>query len=104
MIEAGVLREIQDLETYYQYVAEQFENASPAPASERKPTSATDHYVHMDTADLDRLSERLIEVETLLAADEARKPKFQKPAKQDTWRREIEELWERIERLEQNES
>ena len=39
---------------------------------------------------------RLVELETLLAADLARKPRFQKPALQKKWQDEIALLNERL--------
>ncbi len=40
---------------------------------------------------------RIDQLEGLLSADLARKPKFQKPAKQQQWQAEIDQLWRQLE-------
>ncbi len=41
---------------------------------------------------------RIVEIESLLEADLARKPKFQKPELQQQWRAELEQLYRRLDR------
>lgn len=41
---------------------------------------------------------RIVEIETLLDADLARKPRFQKPELQQQWRSELEQLYKRLDR------
>jgi len=81
LIDNRVLREINAPEEFYrQMSAAQASDVSRR--SEEPPTSAPAK---------DPL-EQLIELEELLAADLARKPKFQKPRRQEAWREEIERL------------
>jgi len=40
---------------------------------------------------------RIDALESLLQADLARKPKFQKPARQQPWQAEIDQLWQQLE-------
>jgi ATPase subunit of ABC transporter with duplicated ATPase domains len=48
----------------------------------------------------DQLLEQIVELETRLSDDQARKPKFQKPALQAQWRLELSELYAELEALE----
>ena len=48
--------------------------------------------------DPDAILARLDILEGLLKADRARKPKFQKPAKQQQWRAAIDQFWQEFER------
>ena len=42
----------------------------------------------------DQMLKRIVELERLLAADKARKPKFQKPKRQEQWQTELDALWQ----------
>jgi ATP-binding cassette, subfamily F, member 3 len=95
LIERGRLHEIDAPETFYERLF-----AEP-PADDGSQTAAT-AADHTDVTpgglpdDPERALERLIELETRLAEDRARKPKFQKRSRQHEWEREIEELRRRL--------
>ncbi|WP_427034364.1 ABC-F family ATP-binding cassette domain-containing protein [Enterobacter cloacae] len=81
LIEDGLLSEWHDAEAVFERLRERTglmaSSASPAVADVKAQAS-------------DDLLERLIALETLLAEDLARKPKYQKPHQQAQWRKEIE--------------
>ncbi len=64
---------------------------SPRAASRSSSASATNRQV----ADEEALA-RIVEIESLLEADLARKPKFQKPELQQQWRAELAKLYSRL--------
>lgn len=66
--------------------------ASTAPAAAASAIVAGNGEAHEEEAIL----ARIVELETLLAADRARKPKHQKPALQAGWQGELEALYRRI--------
>lgn len=88
LIDAGVLKEINDPETFYN-----LENQAPSSHSvtRRRQSAASSSPANEDEA-----LHRIIELEALLAEDKARKPKFQKPKKQEQWAIEIERLSARL--------
>lgn len=88
LIDAGVLKEINDPETFYN-----LENQAPSSHSvtRRRQSAASS-----SPANEDETLHRIIELEALLAEDKARKPKFQKPKKQEQWAIEIERLSARL--------
>jgi ATPase subunit of ABC transporter with duplicated ATPase domains len=81
LIDNGVLREINAPGEFYRQMSAALAS-HVSRRSEEPPTSAPAK---------DPL-EQLIELEELLSADLARKPKFQKPRRQEAWRKEIERL------------
>ena len=82
LIRDGQLAEIHDPADFYRLAPVTATDASQPVASDATATPATE----------EDLLNRIVELETLLAADLARKPKFQKPALQAAWREEIELL------------
>jgi ATPase subunit of ABC transporter with duplicated ATPase domains len=94
LVTGGGLEEIQDPESFYQTSAQ----TSVQSPLERMHTGALDDGPHSsgDThplaADEEAALERIIELETLLEADRARKRKFQKIGRQAAWQKEIELL------------
>ncbi|MEM7081034.1 MAG: ABC-F family ATP-binding cassette domain-containing protein [Pseudomonadota bacterium] len=84
MIADGRLQAIDTLDRFYAALVEPGtrEDASPsATATSITPTSE------------EALLQRIEALESLLAADRARKPKFQKPDRQQQWQAELDELW-----------
>ena len=96
LIDNARLREIGDLAEYYDKLAA---GAAVAPPDtpEQTATAAANGSAH--ATELDQVLERIAELEQLLAADVARKRKFQKPARQAEWRAELEDLWLRADAL-----
>ncbi len=86
-IREGRLLEITDPETY-------FESSAPLPIDVAGDGSMR---TTPAPASAEALLERIVELEDLLAADRARKPKFQKPDRQASWSAEIEALYARLE-------
>ena len=80
-IREGRLQEVHDLARYY------------AALGEAAGTTAASSD---DDASADLLT-RIVELEALLEADRARKPKFQKPANQAAWQAEIDRLYRKLE-------
>ena len=89
----GELKETHEPDTYYHRVM-------AGGASGALPLAAATHD-HPDTAEAgdDALLERVQELEELLRADRARKPKFQKPDRQQAWEEELAMLWARLDAL-----
>ncbi len=85
----GALQETHDPQSYYDRVMA----GDVTGDSSRSPTTPDAE----KTANDDALLERVAELEELLRADRARKPKFQKPDRQQAWEAELEGLWERLE-------
>ncbi|MEM7002859.1 MAG: ATP-binding cassette domain-containing protein, partial [Pseudomonadota bacterium] len=88
LIADGKLREVEHLAQYYEQLAQLTNVADQDQAQLRESPSADDEQ---------SLYDRLQELEDLLAADQARKPKFQKPKLQAEWQREIDALWQKLE-------
>ena len=76
------LREIEYLDDYY--------NDLEARLAPTQPTQADDQ----PDIEADQLLDRIQHLEDLLQADRARKPKFQKPDRQQAWQAELDQLWE----------
>ncbi|WLI77341.1 ABC-F family ATP-binding cassette domain-containing protein [Kosakonia sp. H02] len=81
LVENGELSEWHDVEAVYQRLRESVSVAPTAPAPQRTLSETPD--------DIDALLERLIELETRLTEDQARKAKHQKPQLQAQWQQEI---------------
>lgn len=80
----GQLEEWLDAAGAYARLSEE-DGRAPAPAPRVEHASAV-------LADIDVQLERLCELEQLLAEDQARKPRHQKPASQQAWLAELEQL------------
>lgn len=90
-VSEGVLREVSDPEAFYAAAAVSGIDATAEPeARALPPVSAT------PVADEETLLMRIVELEELLSADRARKPKFQKPDRQVEWAAELARLNERL--------
>jgi ATPase subunit of ABC transporter with duplicated ATPase domains len=87
-IHNGTLIEVHDPAAYFQSMNEQLKSASNSEQITQNEDVAA---VDLET-DEERALSRIIELEELLEQDLARKPKFQKPKKQEEWRMEIIEL------------
>ncbi len=87
------LREIHDLSEYFSCIKDQQLIPMPgSPVDNSLPTGiAGEHPV-----DEEMLLERLCELEQLLAKDRARKPKFQKPERQQQWQAELDDLMKQL--------
>ena len=95
-IDQGQLRELTSPALFYQSLI------SPQVGAKLKPTSITSaaetHTQSVESlADPDAMLARIDVLEGLLQADLARRPKFQKPAKQQQWQAEIDQLWQQLE-------
>lgn len=91
-IHQGALIEIHDLSRFDEAVsacASKVMTSGANFAPERMPVTP-------QIDDTDRLLERVVELEQLLADDLARKPKFQKPQRQAQWQIEIDELMAKL--------
>jgi ATP-binding cassette subfamily F protein 3 len=89
VIENGKLIELNDPSSFYQQALQRNPHSPAAPSSDtnNKPNEA-----HSG----EDLLARLVELEDKLAADLERKPKFQKPRLQESWRVEIDDLQRRL--------
>lgn len=106
LVRDGRLGEISDPDEFYRLAADgeverpgRSTTAEAAPLAARSKAGAAESAVEgaADPADDDeRLLERILELEALLEADRARKPKFQKPKLQAAWAQELAELNRRI--------
>jgi ABC-type multidrug transport system ATPase subunit len=94
LVADGRLVEINDPETFYERMLEE-DGARAAPTRQARPASAPAAASEAPASD-EQVLERIVELEALLAADLARKPKFQKPELQAAWRQELEELTGRL--------
>lgn len=95
-IDQGQLRELTSPAPFYQSLLRPQVDDKP----EVKPvssTSAPEAIAVEPDMDPDAMLARLDMLEGLLSADLARKPKFQKPAKQKQWQAEIDQLWRQLE-------
>lgn len=102
----GGLREIGDAEPYYRWLASRDSSERSVEACLGQPARRLPSRPYRDVGDSDArdssggptLSEdeslaRIVELETQLSDDLARKPKFQKPIRQQRWRDELAELY-----------
>jgi ATPase subunit of ABC transporter with duplicated ATPase domains len=87
----GALVECADLADALQCAGLQRLDIEPDPAAEPPDDAPVG-------GDAERLLEQLVALETLLSDDQARKPKFQKPALQAEWEAQIEVLEHALER------
>ena len=84
LIENGLLRELNDPTAFYK------QNVSRK--RERQLSSSDKHISNADAESEDQMLQRIIELESLLANDRDRKPKFQKIATQKKWQAELNTL------------
>lgn len=84
LIENGLLRELNDPAAFYK------QNVSRK--RERQLSSSDKHISNADAESEDQMLQRIIELESLLANDRDRKPKFQKIATQKKWQAELNTL------------
>ncbi|MFT5927317.1 MAG: ATP-binding cassette subfamily F protein 3 [Candidatus Azotimanducaceae bacterium] len=94
VIESGKLIELNDPSSFY-HQALQRNPHSPAAPSPAAPSSDNNNKLNEAHSGEDLLA-RLVELEDKLAADLERKPKFQKPRLQESWRVEIDDLQQRL--------
>ena len=111
VIENGQLREETSAGDFFARAAETFsENATSGQSAGSDAVLATERdteidsrrspdFLYKDAFDEDALLERIDTLETLLAQDEARKAKFQKPALQSKWREELAGLNAQLDEL-----
>lgn len=87
------LVELNDLDRYY----DQLEGWQPEPGrrADARPTAPVADLAAGAATEEEALA-RIDELEALLDADLARKPKFQKPDRQARWRRELDALWQQL--------
>ena len=89
------LVEIHDLETFYgSLTLDRQTDHSGQPTSELDQGTTDKAQSILDET---QALARIEELENLLAADQGRKAKFQKPEKQKLWQAELAELWRQIE-------
>ncbi len=107
----GGLRELSDAEPYYRWLvsqrdseqsAQQALSESPGRLSARgqRVGSGENKSAEPSGESLgseDAMLARIVDLEKLLADDQARKPKFQKPERQRRWRQELTELYGALE-------
>lgn len=84
LIENGLLRELNDPAAFYK------QNVSRK--RERQLSSSDKHISNADAESEDQMLQRIIELESLLANDRDRKPKFQQIATQKKWQAELNTL------------
>ncbi|MFB9216251.1 ABC-F family ATP-binding cassette domain-containing protein [Vibrio sinaloensis] len=90
LVDQGQLTEYLTAEEVYQHIASNSAQVSPARPSQAPIVSNTQPSKAETLANSEEeLLARLIELESLLEADLARKPKHQKPAMQQRWQEEI---------------
>jgi len=89
-IRNGTLIEVQRPDEFYR-------SLGVAPARPLEPPWAIRPKRTEHSAPQDALLERIVEIEAKLEADRARKARFQKPALQAQWQRELEDLYRQIE-------
>ena len=95
----GGLVEIQDPEPFYVSSlagAHDTPAGSTGAAKESAGNAPGSTSPGVSEASEEKLLERIVELEALLDADLARKPRFQKPELQAAWRRELETLNARL--------
>ena len=84
LIENGLLRELNDPKIFYK------QNVSRK--RERQLLNSGKHISNAKVESEDQMLQRIIELESLLTNDRARKPKFQKIANQEKWQAELNTL------------
>jgi NurA-like 5'-3' nuclease len=84
LIENGLLRELNDPTAFYK------QNVSRK--RERQLSNSEKHISNAEAESEDQMLQRIIELESLLTNDRARKPKFQKIANQEKWLAELNTL------------
>ena len=82
LISSGQLKEINDPNQFY--------NTSPSGFQQQKEAPTRQHQIQL--SDEEQILARIVELESLLEADQARKPRFQKPKLQEAWQEELEQL------------
>jgi ATP-binding cassette subfamily F protein 3 len=87
LIQGKRLVEVSDPSEFYE-----------SPDDAAAPRSAPRGGVEPRRPQADDALARIVEVEALLDADLARKPRFQKPELQQQWRAELDQLYRRLER------
>jgi len=95
LIRDGRLVEVADPRVFYDAPVATTSDARAA--DRRRSTDASGVALRPTGGDADRVLTRIVELERLLEADLARKPKFQKPALQKEWRAELAGLYRRLE-------
>ncbi|OED43551.1 hypothetical protein AB833_03545 [Chromatiales bacterium (ex Bugula neritina AB1)] len=87
------LQELNDLEEFYSVIKQEAnpENEQISSTGPIQPATAN------AAMNEDEALARIEVLETLLKNDKARKARFQKPAKQQEWQRELAELWKELE-------
>jgi ATPase subunit of ABC transporter with duplicated ATPase domains len=91
-ISKGILQELHDPGQFYTRVLADQPVAGSGQQAQTVHTSRAGQ-PHSE----EQVLERIDELETLLAQDKARKPKFQKPALQQQWQSELNTLWAQLE-------
>jgi len=92
-IDAGRLLEIHDPSRYFDSLKEASPGSIGGSGGDDRLPGNTDNST---LADEDALLERVCELERLLAADKARKPKFQKLQRRQQWQVELDTLMKRM--------
>ena len=92
-IDAGRLLEIHDPSRYFDSLKEASPDSIGGSGGGDRLPGNTDNSTF---ADEDALLERVCELERLLAADKARKLKFQKPRRRQQWQTELDTLMKRM--------
>ena len=95
LVEGRHLREVADPDEFYQLAALGESGPAPSRAKNELPPESVPVRQGTPPAQTDEdegLLERIVELEALLEADRARKPKFQKPKLQAAWTAELAEL------------
>ena len=90
-IHNGTLTELHDSDVYFHSLA-QDTLAAPAALNKKNTDRGTENAGGISDQDEERILERICQLEQWLADDLARKPKFQKPAKQQLWQEELDKL------------
>ncbi|KZK78277.1 putative ABC transporter ATP-binding protein YheS [Pseudovibrio sp. W64] len=99
VVQNGRLQEVNDANAAYALIAEVQVKAVKAAAIEQSAVETTieDTTPETDHSGEDELLERLIELETLMEADLARRPNRQSPHLQVQWKDEIAQIHEQLE-------
>ncbi|TFH91631.1 ABC-F family ATP-binding cassette domain-containing protein [Vibrio ouci] len=89
-VENGSLTEYLSAEEVYARIADSAPKSADSTSATSSPSNPVSPTVEADSEE--QLLERLLELESLLEADKQRKPKHQKPAMQQEWQQQIEEI------------
>ena len=84
-VNEGVMTEILDPGEYFDRIT----SLDFATAGEEHSSASTSQSQVSQQLEEEQVLERMCELESLIEQDLARKPKFQKPAKQEAWRTEL---------------